>query len=301
MNIRDLEYIRAVARLGHFGLAAEACNVSQPALSSQIKKLEEELGVVLFERNNKSVRTTRVGERVVALAVEALDVVAKIKVTAEMAHDPLHGNMRVGCIPTVAPFLLPRMLRSARTSLPNLKFSFQEDLTQRLTRELLDGTLDAALLATAPEDGALCEIPLYDEPFWVIYPSGHTLSRADTIRTEDLPVSDLLLLSEGHCFRDQALDVCQLSAPGVSQTLQATSLGTLINLVAAEEGITLVPAMALENVSSGMGLVAKKLREETATRRISLCYRKSFPRVERLLATAEVIRNCLPDSVCPIR
>lgn len=297
MNLRDLAYVRAVARLRHFGLAAEACHVSQPALSSQIKKLEGELGVILFERTNKSVRITSTGEEIARLAGAALDIIEDIRAVAEAAGDPLSGKLELGCIPTIAPYLLPEFLPRARLRLPQLAIRFQEDLTDRLTAELIDGPLDAALLATPPEDRRLRAVPLFDEPFWVVYPAGHALSRLSAVHTEDLPKDELLLLSEGHCFRNQALDVCRLDAAPISRMLRATSLGTLINLVAAGDGITLLPSMALNNEKLGDAIQAKKLVDDQAFRRIYLCFRQSYPREERLRALAREICECLPDTV----
>lgn len=297
MNIRDLTYIKALAKFRHFGHAAIACNVSQPALSSQVKKLEDELGVVLFERDNRSVRITDAGRDIVALAGDALGVVDAIRATAEMARDPLSGTFSLGSIPTIAPYVLPGFMTQASCAMPGLKLQFREDITERLTEALLNGDIDAAVLATPPEDTKLDVITLYDEPFWVIFPENHKLQSGGLIRTKDLPVDELLLLSEGHCFRDQARDVCQLTGNDDSYTVRATSLETLINMVAARQGITLVPAMALSARWAGNGVKAEKLSDKSAYRRIYLTYRKTFPRKALLNKIAGVFCANLPEGI----
>ena len=297
MNIRDLLYIRAVAKLRHFGRAAESCHVSQPALSSQIKKLETELGVTLFERDNRSVKVTDIGREIIDLAEEALAVIDNIRTTADSARDPLSGQFRLGFIPTIAPYLIPHFVRQSHQALPQLRLQFHEDITDRLNAALLSGDLDAAILATPPEDSKLDFIRLYDEPFWVIFPSRHKLKMIKTIRTEDLPVDELLLLTEGHCFRDQALDVCQLDTAPQARTIQATSLSTLVNMVAAGQGVTLVPDLALSGWATTPGVMTEKLNDPSAYRRIYLTFRKSFPRQKLLQTIADVICDNVPKSV----
>jgi len=298
MNIRDLTYISAVARNGHFGRAAESCHVSQPALSSQIKKLEKELGVVIFERDNKSVRLTDVGADIVRLAEEALGVVSRIRMTAGAAKDPFSGQLRLGFIPTIAPYLVPHFVRHCRSELPNLQVQFEENTTERLNQGLGNGDLDVAILATPPDDNRLEAIPLYDEPFWVVFPERHDLRLLRGIHVEDLPHDELLLLSEGHCFRDQALDVCKLEDRVESRTIRATSLETLINMVSAGFGVTLIPAMALEGGwHKDTELQTKKLNDSKAYRRIYLTYRKTFPRQTLVKSLRNILCQNLPDTV----
>ena len=297
MNIRDLTYIRAVARFKHFGRAAEHCHVSQPTLSSQIKKLEAELGVTLFERDNRSVRVTDAGQEIVRLADNALDVIGHIRTYAETARDPLGGQFRLGFIPTIAPYLVPHFVRQSREALPLLKLNFMEDITGRLVEALHKGDLDAAILATRPEDSRLTVIPLYDEPFWVIFPNKHALRMIDGIHTRDLPADELLLLTEGHCFRDQALDICNIGTTPEARAIQATSLTTLVNMVVAGQGITLVPAMALSDQTAAQGILTQKLSDPSANRRVYLTYRRNFPRKKLLKTIAGVICENLPSSV----
>lgn len=298
MNLRDLSYISAVARYEHFGRAAESCNVSQPALSSQIKKLERELGVIIFERDNKSVRLTDVGAEIVGLAEEALGVVSRIRMTAGAAGDPLSGQLRLGFIPTIAPYLVPHFVRHCRTELPNLQVQFEENITERLILALENGDLDVAILATPPEDTRLEAIALYDEPFWVVFPEAHDLRLLRGIHVDDLPHDELLLLSEGHCFRDQALDVCKIDARQQVRTIRATSLETLINMVTAGLGVTLIPAMALDaGWQNPTELKTKKLNDSMAYRRIYLTFRKTFPRRTLVQTLSDVLCQNLPDSV----
>lgn len=298
MNLRALTYITAVARHGHFGRAAQACHVSQPALSSQIKKLETELGVIIFERDNKSVRLTEVGQDLVQLASEAIKVTERIKLTASAARDPLSGHLKLGFIPTIAPYLVPHFVSHCREALPNLRVSFQEDITERLNQALDEGELDVAILATPPEDSRLEALALYDEPFWVVFPSRHDLGLLKGIAVNDLPENELLLLSEGHCFREQALEACRIDSRVEVQTILASSLETLINMVAAGLGVTLLPAMALGGGwLAERGLETEKLNDSKAYRRIYLTYRKTFPRRPLIQKLAEILCQNLPDAV----
>jgi len=298
MNFRDLSYIISVARFRHFGKAAAHCHVSQPALSSQIKKLESELGVTLFERDNKSVKLTEVGREIINLAEEALNVVERIHLTARTSRDPLAGQLRLGFIPTIAPYLVPHFVSECRTVLPKLDVQFHEDITERLNERLLSGELDVAILATPPENQKLDVLTLYDEPFWVVFPDGHNLHQLKQIKVGDLPPDELLLLNEGHCFRDQALDICNLDQAPDVRTVKATSLETLINMVGAGLGITLVPALAVSgNWISASGLKTEKLKDKKAYRRIYLTYRKTFPRQALLQNLAGILCQNLPQTV----
>ena len=252
--------------------------------------------MTLFERDNRSVRLTDIGEELVDLAKEALLVIDQMRQRADSARDPFSGKFSLGFIPTIAPYLVPHFVSQCRTSMPKLDLLFQEGITERLNGALLSGDLDAAILATPPENPKLDVIRLYDEPFWVIFPKGHSLRMIKAIRTQDLPVDELLLLTEGHCFRDQAMDVCELNAAPEAQAIRATSLETLVNMVAAEQGVTLVPALAIgTNWSTNETVVAKKLEDPEAYRRIYLTFRKSFPRQELLKNISNLICANLPS------
>lgn len=302
MNLRDLSYIQALARTGHFGQAAELCNISQPTLSSQIKKLETELGVTLFERDNRSVRLTDVGREIVDLAGDALSSVDNIRVTAKASSDPLSGEFNLGTIPTIAPYIVSQIFNQARGALPNLSLKFREDITDSLNHALLSGEIDAAILATPPETSKFDVIPLYDEPFWVIYPKDHSLDRISRISTANLPPDELLLLTEGHCFRDQALDLCELNAAPEKSAIRVTSLETLVSMVIAGMGVTLVPVMALGGRRVDDPAVrTQKLIDSAAYRRVYLTFRKTFPRRDLLETLADLICASLPDSVAKVR
>ncbi|WP_298914596.1 LysR substrate-binding domain-containing protein [uncultured Algimonas sp.] len=295
MNLRDLEYVLAVTETGHFGQAAERCHVSQPTLSGQIKKLEEELGVLLFERGRGGARATEAGRAVAQQARLALRAAGEIRQIAQAAQDPFAGEFRLGLIPTVAPYLIPRFVARLRDALPELSVIYREDITERLVQDLEAGEIDAAILATPPESDALEAIPLYTEPFRLVFPDGHDLSSLAHLRMADVDRDDVLLLTEGHCFRDQALAICD--TPARPASLRATSLETLINLVAQGQGVTLVPALAMGGLSDELGLQDRTLEDEGAARRINLTVRRSTSR--RILAkrVAAIIRDGLPDTV----
>lgn len=300
MNLRDLEYVLAVMETGHFGRAALACHVSQPTLSGQIKKLEDALGVTLFERGRGGARPTDTGRAVALQAQKALRAAAEIHEIAQAAQDPYAGEFRLGLIPTVAPYLIPRFVARLRDALPDLSVIYREDITERLVRDLESGEIDAAILATPPETDALQAIPLYTEPFRLVFPDGHALSSLAHLRMADVDRNDVLLLTEGHCFRDQALAICDAPAAKGARnatSLRATSLETLINLVAQGQGVTLVPSLAMAGLSDDLGLQDRTLEDEGAARNIFLTIRRSMPRRALAGRVAEIIRSGLPDTV----
>ena len=298
MNLRDLKYICAVADLKHFGRAAEYCNISQPTLSGQIKKLENELGVTLFERNYKVIQVTEIGEKVVSLARQANLAADKINKVAIAAQDPLSGSISIGLIPTIAPYLIPLFAKKLRKSMTKMNIRYVEDITDLLVDIIIHGKLDMAVLATSPAEEALTSIELFSEPFWLLYPKNHPLSKINNIQMEDLDQEDLLLLAEGHCFRDQALSICKSPQSTQQQFLQATSLETLINLVISGQGITLIPALAIRNKwNSKSEIIKTKINEKSAHRKVYLTFRKEFSRLQVIDALTEIIRNSLPETV----
>ena len=298
MNLRDLKYICAVADLKHFGRAAEYCNISQPTLSGQIKKLENELGITLFERNYKVIRITEIGEKVVSLARQANLAADKINKVAIAAQDPLSGSISIGLIPTIAPYLIPLFAKKLRKSMTKMTIRYVEDITDRLVDRIINGKLDMAVLATSPAEEALTSIELFSEPFWLLYPKNHPLSKINNIQMKDLDQEDLLLLAEGHCFRDQALSICKSPQSTQQQFLQATSLETLINLVISGQGITLIPALAIRNKwNSKSEIIKTKINEKSAHRKVYLTFRKEFSRLQVIDALTEIIRNSLPETV----
>ena len=305
MNLRDLKYLVAVADKRHFGRAAEGCHVSQPTLSAQIKKLEERLGVAIFERTNKSVAITPIGEEILRHARRALEEAEQIEALANTRGDPMAGPLRLGVIPTLSPYLMPLVLQPLKKRYPKLRLVLSEEITESLLRRLSEHTIDAVLIATSVSEPELASMALFEEPFWLVLPREHPLYHEENISANQLRELDLLLLADGHCLTDQVLDVCRkvgAASAGEYADLRAASLETLLPLVGAGMGCTLVPALALRGAwMTDLGVVARPLKIPSARRRISLVYRHSFPRAQALLALANVIVDHLPNTVKPLR
>lgn len=301
MNLRDLKYLVAVADTRHFGQAAERCFVSQPTLSGQIKKLEEELGITLFERTKRSVETTHPGEAIVAQARRVLEQAEALQQLAQSHQDPLVGPLRMGAIPTLSPYLMPLILQPLQRQYPQMKLVLSEELTDTLLERLAKHEIDAALLATPVEDPDFESVVLFDEPFWLVHPRNHPLSKKKKIIQTDLDGADLLLLAEGHCLAEQAMEVCHIQERGVRgdlADLRAASLETLLQMVAAGFGCTLLPALALNTVSAkDKGILTRQLQLPDTYRQISLVFRRTFPRRKALEAFAEVVLENLPTTV----
>ncbi len=301
MNLRDLKYIITVAETRHFGKAAERCFVSQPTLSSQIKKLEEMLGVTLFERTKRSVELTPIGEAIIEHARKITEQVDAMVQLAQAHQDPLSGPLRIGAIPTLSPYLIPLILLPLKTQYPQLQLVLNEEVTDMLLRRLRDHEIDAALIATAVDEADLEALDLFDEPFWLAHPRNHPLYTKEKITYQDLEQLDLLLLSEVHCLAQQVMTICgreYRQQEGAMGDLKAASLETLLQLVGAGFGSTLVPALATRGSwMTDSGIIARKLELPDTYRRISLAYRHSFPRREALAAFADVIQDNLPNSV----
>lgn len=295
MNLRDLQYVVRVADLGHFGRAAAACHVSQPTLSGQILKLEQELGVAIFERSGRQIRLTRAGEKIVMEARRATEAAEAIAGIAAASRDPFVGDLRIGIIPTIAPYLVPTLLPKARDALPDAPLTLVEDVTDDIVRPLADGDLDGAVVASSVQGDRLASIPLFTEALSVLMPTGHRLAGQRAVRAADIDPKSLLLLNEGHCLRDQALDFCGHPDLGRSAgaDTRATSLETLLHLTAAGYGVTIVPAVALA-LWSGMSdkVVARPL--VGARRAIRLVHRRDAPRRAALDRLAEVLRDSAP-------
>jgi LysR family hydrogen peroxide-inducible transcriptional activator len=301
MNLRDLQYLIAVAETRHFGQAAQRCFVSQPTLSGQIKKLEEELEATLFERTNRSVEITPIGEEILQHAYQVMEQADAIRQLARSRSDPLAGPLRIGAIPTLSPYLMPLILRPLQRAHPQMRLVISEEMTDTLLRRLHNHEIDGALIATDEDNHELSSFALFDEPFWLAHPRDHALYTKDTITHRDLDDLDLLLLSDGHCLADQAMDVCHLkerATQGDMADLRAASLETLLQLVSAGFGSTLVPALATRGAwTTDSGIVTRQLEMRDAKRRVSLIYRRSFPRRQALDALARVILDNLPNTV----
>jgi LysR family hydrogen peroxide-inducible transcriptional activator len=293
LNLRELKYFAAVAEHRHFGRAAAACHVSQPTLSGQLRKLEDHLGVVLFERTNKRVALTPIGRRLLTHAREALRETELMESTAKAAGDPLVGPLKLGVIPTVAPYLMPLILGPLRKAYPEMIIELWEDLTGPLLGLLSAQRLDAALIATDLRPGAdLTGISLFVEPFLAALPQSHRLANRKRVSAREL-ADDLLVLADGHCLADQALTACGKHRARLG-SFQASSLETLVNLVAAGYGTTLIPGLAAR-LFRGRNIVLLPLSERVS-RTIRLASRASFPRPQALRAVEKVIGQAMAAS-----
>ncbi|MFV3076069.1 LysR substrate-binding domain-containing protein [Niveispirillum fermenti] len=289
MNLRDLRYVLAVADHRHFGQAAAACNVSQPTLSGQIRKLEELLGATLFERTNKSVSLTPAAEAILPLARAAVEKADTIMELAQGWRDPLAGSLRLGVIPTLGPYLVPRILGPLRDHCPHLDLALWEDTTDNLLARLRRHALDMVLIATSVEEEDIVTLPLFDEPFLLVLPEAHALAPAPFISEDQLAHMEMLVLADGHCLREQALAACARPETGRAD-LRATSLEMLLNMVAAGYGCTLAPALMVAGRSSpAPGTIARPLTAGVAGRTIRLAFRETFPRRQAVEAVAQVI------------
>jgi len=296
MNLRDLRYLVALADERHFGRAAERCFVSQPTLSAQIRKLEEYLGVPLVERQPKRVSLTEAGAKIVERARRALQEADAIVELAKMDRDPLAGALKLALIPTVGPYLLPHVAGPLRRALPRLKLMLYEYQTGPLLEKLRDGELDLGILALPiPLDG-METATLYDEPFTVAMPANHPLAERDRVRLEDLRGETLLLLEDGHCLRDQALEVCSRIRLNQEQDYRATSLETLRQMVAAGHGITLLPELAAASpVGTARGLRIRPFSKPTPVRTIGAVWRKSTTRGKAIEAVIATVRAAMKE------
>ena len=296
MNLRDLRYLVALADERHFGRAALRCHVSQPTLSAQLRKLEGYLGVPLIERQPRRVTLTEAGTRVVERARRILLEADAIVELAKSDRDPLAGSLKVALIPTVGPYLLPHVARRLRRDLPRLKLMLYEYQTEPLLEKLRAGEVDVGILALpVPQDG-LDTLTLYDEPFTVAVPAGHPLAARDRLKLEDLRGETLLLLEDGHCLRDQALEVCSRVRVHEAQDYRATSLETLRQMVAAGHGVTLMPQLAAgSHGSTARGLKIKPFAKPAPARTIGAVWRRSTTRGQAIGAVAEVIRTAMKE------
>lgn len=305
MTLTELRYIVAVARERHFGRAAEACFVSQPTLSVAIRKLEDELDLKIFERGGSEVGITPLGREVVEQAQRVLEQSAAIKEIAKRGKDPLAGPLRLGVIFTIAPYLLPRLVRRVIDTTPQMPLLLQEQLTVRLLEMLRNGELDCAILADPFPDHGLTVAPLYDEPFMVAVPPGHRLAGGPAVSSESIRDETMLLLGTGHCFRDHVLEVCPEFArfapgsEGIRRSFEGSSLETIKHMVASGMGITILPRMSVP--SGGASTDAAQIRyvpfrAPVPKRRVVLAWRKSYTRLAAVEALREAVLACdLPE------
>jgi LysR family transcriptional regulator, hydrogen peroxide-inducible genes activator len=328
MTLTELKYIVALAREKHFGHAAEACFVSQPTLSVSIKKLEEELDCKLFERSANEVTVTPLGEEIVRQAQSVLEQAASIKEIAKRGKDPLSGNLKLGVIYTIGPYLLPDLVRQVIARTPQMPLMLQENFTVKLLEMLRTGEIDCAILAEPFPDTGLAIASLYDEPFMVAVPSTHELASRESISAEELKAQTMLLLGTGHCFRDHVLEVCPefarfaSDAEGIRKSFEGSSLETIKHMVAAGMGVTVVPQLSVPKAAlapvKSKGLATKKIANSKSkapestdhdddeepyvryipfqgappTRRVVLAWRRSFTRYEAIAALRNAVYAC---------
>jgi LysR family hydrogen peroxide-inducible transcriptional activator len=293
ITLRDLEYLLAVAKFEHFAKAAEACRVSQPALSTQIKKFEERLGVEIFERTNRNVRITERGRAVLAQVQRIVDESSLLIERAKFNPDPLSGPLRLGAIATVGPYLLPHLLAPLRKSYPNCELFIEEGLTDGLLEKLNKGELDVVIAADTFSDPKFVKTPLYFEPFLAVVPKGHRLESHQHLSSKDLDAKEMVLLADGHCLSDQVLEICP-KGKGIRKDLfQTTSLETLRHLVASGAGYTLIPQLALGEDRKLKSLITYIPFEKKVGRQVIMVTRASFSRDQDVRALTHLIEICM--------
>jgi LysR family transcriptional regulator, hydrogen peroxide-inducible genes activator len=290
LKLKDLRYLVAVADLRHFGRAAARCFVSQPTLSAQLKKLEQSLGVQLIERAPNNVSLTATGEEIVARARRIIEASDEVVTLARSQRDPLAGRLRVALLPTIGPYLLPRVAPLIRKTLPRLQLRLYEYTTAAMLERLHAGDLDVGILALPVDMPGLESRELYREPFLVALPERHPLAAHDTVRVADLKGETLLLLEDGHCLRDQALEVCSRVGVREQQDFRATSLETLRQMVATGAGITLLPELAGRGAyRSARGVVLRPFARPAPVRHIGALWRRSSARRAAIDALCKLI------------
>ena len=288
LTLKQLRYFEALTRHAHFGRAAEACAISQPALSGQIRELEETLGEALFERGPRQVRITGFGEEFALRVRDILRAVDELEGLARASRERLLGRLRIGVIPTVAPYLLPALIRDLTREHSELDINVRETQTAKLIAELSEGRLDAAIVALPVSQPSFEEVPLFREEFLLVRPREDEGKPAPSVGA--LREMRLLLLEEGHCFRDQALAFCEMHAARPREVLDASSLSTLVQMVGAGIGVTLIPEMALAVETRSAEVSVARFETPTPTRTIGMIWRKTSPLRRQLLRVSEVVR-----------
>jgi LysR family hydrogen peroxide-inducible transcriptional activator len=298
LTLQDLRYVVALAEHGHFGRAAAACNITQSTLSTQIKNLETQLGVTLFERTSKSVSTTTIGAEIAGRARQILADVEAIQSVGQNTAGPLTGAFSLGLIPTLGPYLLPWLIPAVKKTYPDLRLQVREDLTTALLERLASHRLDAALVALPVPNDRLETLPLFDEPFWFAEPITAKPASREMMTEADLRGQRLLLLTEGNCLRDQALAVCGTTGDDAEGDFRATSLETILQMVATGLGSTLLPAMACSEARARE--VTMRPMSPGVGRRIGLVWRRSYPKPRDIHLLATTLREHLPQGVFPV-
>jgi LysR family hydrogen peroxide-inducible transcriptional activator len=305
LTVKQLRYLEALAQHGHFGRAAEACAISQPALSMQIKELEQELGAALFERGARQVRLTGFGEEFALRARGILRSVDELGDLARASQDRLVGRLRVGVIPTIAPYLLPTIIGNLTRIYAGLDIHIRETVTPKLIQELTEGRLDTAIVALPVSEPSFAEVALFNEDFVLVRPGEDAGKPAPNV--EMLSEMRLLLLEEGHCFRDQALSFCNRHAALPRELLDCSSLSTLVQMVSAGIGVTLIPEMAVAVETRSASVSVARFRNPKPSRTIGMIWRKTSPLAKQLAQISEVVRQsaeelrALQNPAAPLR
>ncbi|ROS05308.1 LysR family hydrogen peroxide-inducible transcriptional activator [Sinobacterium caligoides] len=297
IKLRDLQYLDAIAEYCHFGKAAEACFVSQPTLSGQLMKLEEQLGLTLIERHRRNVMLTPAGEQLVKQGKLVLKAAEEFEAKAKALLDPLSGDMHVGLIPTLAPYLLPHIMSGVTERLPNVDFFLHEDQTKVLLKELDAGRLDMLILPWLSTMEGFERYDLFSEPLVLAMPPGHSLGAKEVVELSDLDGQPVLTLEDGHCLRDQAMDYCFSAGAEEDSRFRATSLETLRFMVANGLGITLLPQLAVSE-SSNM-LLYRPFSEPQPSRNIALVIRPNYPRMECVREIVASVRQSIKGVLAP--
>lgn len=297
MTLTELRYIVALAQTQHFGQAAERCHISQPTLSVGVKKLEEDLGVLIFERSKSAVRVTPVGEAIVAQAQRVLEQAQTIRELAQAGKNQLTAPLRVGAIYTVGPYLFPQMIPLLHRSAPEMPLYIEENFTHILRDKLRNGELDVIIIALPYQDADVLTKIAYEEPFCVLLPAEHPWTQRDSIDSSMLNDKSLLLLGEGHCFRDQVLEACPTTQTGNPEnrytTVEASSLETIRHMVASGLGVSVLPLSAVDNHCYAEGVIAvRPFTAPAPTRTVAIAWRATFPRPKAIDVLMDAIRQC---------
>ena len=308
MTLTELRYIVAVARERHFGRAAKACHVSQPTLSVAIKKLEDELGVSIFERGSNDISLSPVGERIVQQAQQALEAADNVKQVALQGKNQLAGPLRIGAIYTIGPYLYPELIPILRKAAPEMPLIVEENYTSVLTEKLKQGELDVIIIALPYEEQGIVTLPLYKEPFVVLLPTSHPFTARKTISSKQLEDENVLLLGKGHCFRDHVIEACPTCVPkpgldgDLAHTIEGSSLETIRHMVVSGLGITVLPCTAAGAHSYSQRLLSiRRFSSPIPTRTVALAWRVSFPRPRVIDVISKSIHACNLSCVKPIR
>lgn len=297
MTLTELKYIVAVAQKMHFGKAAQACFVSQPTLSIAIRKLEESLGVVLFERSSKNeIQITAIGQQIVAQAQKVIRESQVITEIADQGKDPLNGSFKLGAIYTIGPYLFPQLIPALKQNTPNLKLIIEENFTMNLSSLLKKGDLDAIIISYPFDEVGIETQALYEEPFVVAFPENHRWAEASEVNSKDLAKEDLMLLGAGHCFRDQVIEACPDCMSGNSEltrTLEGGSLETIRHMVAAGTGITVLPCSSVNGDSPQLSHInVRPFKSPAPSRTVAIAWRKNYPRKQAIQAVIDTLLQC---------